>query len=433
MRIASVIIALIAAEPATAGLYYSGEPMAEFPTQWRGFLLDQRALRTLSAPASVPNALRDSYIGERDRLARLAKERQLTADELADLGALQLRLGKYAEALAILRSAHAAHPNHFRIAANLGTAWQHDGDLDQAAAALRQAVHLAPPKDRKLEELHLKLLTLRRGQPRTAQKLDELFDARYVGKDGQFAPGSIAEAELAKLPADAVALTQQLALALPADGRLLWQLAELANAYGDVRTAAAILDGCVSEFGIADPELRRHRSALRFAADELAKANPVGRGDAQTTHEQHAGVSFRSPRPLMRKFDVAKLPPVRPDGLNPLPWPILALTTLDRNSRPTFHKHLRELDGKRVSAAGYLQPIGDELESGMFLLLEYPIGCWFCEVPEPTGIVLLELPEGKTATLTRNLVKVTGRLALNATDPENFLHTIRDAVIAPPD
>jgi hypothetical protein len=218
-------------------------------------------------------------------------------------------------------------------------------------------------------------------------------------------------------------LVQLLALWLPADGRLLWQLGELASAHGDLRTAASILDGCVSEFGVTDPELRRRRSELRSAADGPAKAD----------HTQHVGIAFHSPRPLARRFDPTRLPPIRPDGVNALPWAVLTATSMDRQSRPTFHKYLRELDGKRVALTGYLQPLGDELDAGAFLLIEYPVGCWFCEVPEPTGVVLVELPAGKTATLTKSQVKVTGRLTLNGTDPETFLFTVRDAAILPPD
>jgi hypothetical protein len=432
------LILLVAAAPARAGLYYSGEPIAELPSLWRGFLLDHRALRTLAAPPA-PNApahpLRESYRAAADKLTQLAAQRPLSADEAADLGALRLRLGSVDAALDVLRAAQRQHPEHFRVAANLGTAWQFQGDLDQAAQALREAVRLAPPKLRKAEELHLKLVTLRRGQPRTAQALDDLFGVRYAGDGGAYTPGRIAAAERAKLPADAVALVQQLALWLPADGRLLWQLGELANAHGDVRTAAAILDGCVTELALGDPVLRRHRALLRAAADEQAKANPLGRADAQAAHGtgHAAGLAFRSPRPLARHLDAAHLPPIRPDGLNPLPWSVITATTLDHQFRPTFAKHLRQLDGKKVVLTGFLQPLGDELESGAYLLIEYPIGCWFCETPEPTAIVLVELPAGKTAALTRNQVKVTGRLVLNATDPENFLYTVRDAAIGAPD
>jgi hypothetical protein len=106
---------------------------------------------------------------------------------------------------------------------------------------------------------------------------------------------------------------------------------------------------------------------------------------------------------------------------------------MDHHSRPTFVQHVRELDGKRVSLTGYLQPVGDGVEAGSFLLIENPVGCWFCEAPGLTGVVLLELPAGKTVSLTKDHVKVTGRLVLNKTDPESFLYTIRDAAIVPPD
>src|SRR5439155_1137326 len=212
---------------------------------------------------------------------------------------------------AVLRAAHAKYPDNFHVAANLGTAWQLNGDLDQPVLALQQAVRLAPDKLRRAEELHLKLVTLRRGQPKGTQSFDDLFGGK--------------------------------------------------------------------------------------------------------------------PR-----FDPARLPPVRADGVNPLPWAVLTATTLDRESRPTFPKHLRELDGKRVALTGFLQPIGDDPDAGAFLLIEYPVGCWFCEVPEPTGVVLVELPAGNTATMTKARVKVTGRLTLNGTDPDNFLYTVRAAAIVPP-
>ena len=52
-------------------------------------------------------------------------------------------------------------------------------------------------------------------------------------------------------------------------------------------------------------------------ADELAKASAV-----QADHAKHLGVAFHSPRALARRFDPARLPPIRPDRTNPLPWAI---------------------------------------------------------------------------------------------------------------
>ena len=47
-------------------------------------------------------------------------------------------------------------------------------------------------------------------------------------------------------------------------------------------------------------------------------------------------------------------------------------------------------------------------------LLENPIGCWYCEMPETTGILYVELANGKTAPYQRGLVRVIGRLTLNS-------------------
>lgn len=407
------------ASPATAGLHYSGETWAELPAQWRGYLLDQRALRVVPAPPG-PNqpasALRGSYLSQRDRLAQLAKERPLTADEAADLGALHVRLGEPAPAAEVLRAAHRRHPEHFRVAANLGTAAQLVGDLDLAIAALETAVRLAPPRWKRAEELHVKLVRSRRGEPKGTSRLDALF------------PG--------ELPPDAVTLAQALGLWLPGDGRVLWQLGELAHATGDKATAAAILDGCVSELGLSHPELRKNRQAYRAEADRAAKGPPVSKADAASEHSAHGSGStlrFKSPRPLVRRPDSTRLPPIRPNGVNSLPWSVLADTTLEKPFRATFAEHLRQLDGRRVALSGYIQPTGDGLEQTAVLLIEFPVGCWFCEVPEPTGILLIEPPAGQTVKLTRDLVRVEGRLKLNSSDPEDFLYTIHDARVGPPD
>jgi hypothetical protein len=91
---------------------------------------------------------------------------------------------------------------------------------------------------------------------------------------------------------------------------------------------------------------------------------------------------------------------------------------------------LQELDGKQISLNGFIQPLNEGLELSSFLLIEYPVGCWYCEMPEITGIVLVELAPGKTGTFTRGLVKVVGRLSLNTGDPESFLYRIQQAKVS---
>lgn len=429
-RLAVATVALLGLAPAVrAGLYYSGETMADLPSQWRGFLLDHRALRGIGvkpAAGSVASPLRTDYEEAAAKLEKAARAGKITADELADLGALYVRLGEPGKAVELLRKAQRDYPEHFRIVSNLGTAWQLQGELDQAALCLQQAIKLAPGKWQKAEEAQLKLIRDRKARGRDSQELDDLFDIRYVNDKGEYEPGKLSEEQRKKLPAGAAAVVQQLALWMPADGRLLWQLGELANQYGDPKAAAQIMDGCVTEFGMASPELRRHRQLSRAAAD--------AQGDASPPHEGHTGLAkMRSRRPLRSHVNLDDLPPITADGTNPVPWPLLSETTLERGFKPTFPKYLKDLDGKQVALSGFMQPLDDGADVNSFMLIEAPVGCWYCEVPEMTGMVYIELPANKTIKLTRGLIKITGQLKLNATDPESFLFTINKAKVAEAD
>lgn len=408
----SLLALLLMASPAWAGLHYSGEPLRPLPAQWSGFLLDHRALRLVGNPkfgTDIPSPpLRDTYADAALKLEAAAKSRPLTADESADLGALYVRLGKPERAVEILRPAARAHPDHFRTAANLGTAWQLLGDLEQASAALADAVKLAPESLRPAEELHLKLVRARLKEPKGSDGLDDLFGTTFASTDKP------------KLPADALANVQRLAIWLPSDGRLLWQLGEIANAAGDVRTAANVLDGCVTEFGLKSTELRSRRQNYRAAADALEKA---GKHSAGST-------AFPSTRPLVRAFDPSRLPKIDPTGTNRLPWPAITETELDRRLKPTFLDHVDKLDGKRVSVAGYMTPSAGRGEGLTgFLLTEFPVGCWFCESPGPTQLVLVETADGKEVDFVRGLIQVTGQLKLNRTDPERYPFVLVDAVV----
>jgi tetratricopeptide (TPR) repeat protein len=432
--VAAVVLALLLCPGARAGLYYSGEAFAELPSQWRGFLLDQRALRNAAAePKGAPaTPLRAAYLEAAAALEKTAKLKALSADQLADLGALYVRLGQSGKAVELLREAQRTHPDHFAINANLGAAWQTQGDLGQAALALQQAVRLASEKNKPAEQLHLKLVRLRAAQAKDMQGLDDLFGVRYVGESGKYEVGKLADEQRKKMPADAAALLQRLALSLPADGRLLWQLAELANAHGDPKTAAAIMDGCVNEFGMNDADLRQHRQLTRTAADARDSAPQE---DPKPTHEGHlGGLKPKSRRPLPTQFSLSDLPPVSKDGVNMLPWPVLAETIMPAGEfKPSFIKYLKELDGKQVAVAGFMQPLGEDNELGSFMLIEYPVGCWYCETPEITGIVAVDLPPGKTTEFRRGLVKVVGTLKLNGNDPESFLYTLTKAKVTEAD
>jgi tetratricopeptide (TPR) repeat protein len=428
-----LLIPLTANQAVRAGLYYTGETFAQLPSQWRGFLLDQRMLRSIGLKPAAGSRAIPARLRYRELAANLetaARSRQLTPDEKADLGALYIRLGDIERALALLRDAVRAHPDHFRLSANLGTAWQLHGDLQNAATALEDAVRLAPADLQQAEKCHLRLIRLRQRQGASSQALDDLFGMRYVSENNQYVPGQLTSGQRDKLPPDAVAITQRLALWLPADGRLLWQLAELANAHGDLQTAAAIMDGCVNEFAMRDPELRQHRQVTRVAADRLDRASKPSADTARTQHQGHAaGIRPRSTHPLLARRDLA-LPPVRGNGVNDLPWSLFAETSVDRKFHPTFPEYLHELDGKQVAITGYMQPIGENDDYSKFMLIENPVGCWYCEMPDISAIVLVQPDSPEGVNYSRSPIKITGKLTLNGSDPENFLYIITKAQVA---
>lgn len=431
----SVILCFITTQ-VQATVHYSGEKYAELPSSWKGFLADHRMMRVVSIPASPktpPSLLRLEYQAAVDRLLTEKNQRSLKPIELADLGALLLRLGQTETAIDILRPAAVQYPHDFALQANLGSAWHLAGNWADAAEHLRQAVKLAPPELKSLESLHLKLVLFRSRQA-SPTGLDTLFDLKFTTIGGQHRLGRITQEEREKLPKDMVAITQKLALSFPNDAKLLWQLGEQSALFGDLVSASMLLDLCVGEYAMADTELRKSRQAILAALESVI---PVPQTKAQEAHSGHgsgARLEFRSRKPLIQQpFDVQKLASNSADQPNLLAWPILAETATDpRRFKPLFHPYLQKFEHKQVTLTGFLHPLTDDLDCTSFLLVEYPVGCWYCTAPDLTGIVFVTMKPGSTARFTRDVITVVGTWKLNGSDPEEFLFSIVDASVQVP-
>ena len=131
----------------SAGVHYSKEQFADLPSQWRGFLPDQRFLRQLAIKLpkeQAKNELRKSYESDLARLEKLVEIRQSQPVDFADMGALHIRLGNYARAVEVLRLGDRVFPAQFRILSNLATAWFLSGEQEKAIAQMQQVVKLAP-------------------------------------------------------------------------------------------------------------------------------------------------------------------------------------------------------------------------------------------------------------------------------------------------
>jgi tetratricopeptide (TPR) repeat protein len=209
-----------------------------------------------------------------------------TANELADAGALALRLGQTDTALNILQAATQQHPQHFALRANLGSAWHQAGNYAQAVEQLTQAIALASTEQKLLEQLHLQLV---RHRLLGGNGIDRLFPLSYVTPQGHRL-GKLPAEELKKLPSAAVALVQKLALSFPQDGILLWQLGELACIYGDYATASELFDLCIGEYGLSNPALRQSRQAIKAVMERNTVTATRRTAEPCTRHmEPHSG------------------------------------------------------------------------------------------------------------------------------------------------
>jgi hypothetical protein len=322
--VAAVVVGLLSAGAARAGVYDTEEPSLLVPDPRVDLFHNYRnQLKELqSVPADSPNraAVAVSWVGassdafaplrvtviaheglrylsrESPGLAYLRRVTELEARERAgrlsledriNLGACYIRLRDYRKAIRLLEP-EAARQKHFMLLANLATAYELEGILERAVSYRQQALAAWPRMwpgwtmwqvnfYRKAEKYHLTLAQLRlkeaqRGPGREGETFDALFPGvRFVGPSGEYEPGGIAAEQWGELPADALQIVLQLVMWLPLDNRLYWLLGELLNARGDVVSAADILSELVvGRRYFSSPELRRHHLILQGVRKEAA-------------------------------------------------------------------------------------------------------------------------------------------------------------------
>ncbi|MGH1337739.1 MAG: tetratricopeptide repeat protein [Aureispira sp.] len=87
---------------------------------------------------------------------RLAKEQDYKL--LSNYAVLMLKAGKTKEALAILEQLYLHHPEEYQLAANLGTAYELNGDLTKALFYIKRGIELNPEAHQGSEWVHVKIL-----------------------------------------------------------------------------------------------------------------------------------------------------------------------------------------------------------------------------------------------------------------------------------
>ncbi|MFO0945708.1 MAG: DUF3299 domain-containing protein [Planctomycetota bacterium] len=179
---------------------------------------------------------------------------------------------------------------------------------------------------------------------------------------------------------------------------------------------------------LSSPQVVPSASSSSALEELIPKKGIVDPEQARLDHETHKSAPRSSARRPKRSYSPDQ--PISHDGFGRamLEWGLLGSTSFN-GSKPEFVKNLASLDGQPATLVGFMSPLEDVGQLRTFMLLEYPVGCFYCLVPDPAGIVLVDLKAGKTEPLRYEPVRVAGKLRLNDTDPEDFLYILEDAEV----
>jgi len=96
---------------------------------------------------------------------------------------------------------------------------------------------------------------------------------------------------------------------------------------------------------------------------------------------------------------------------------------------PVIADEVKKLVGKPVEISAFMAPLDEYTKMREFLALRQSVGCFYCEAPSPTQVILVNLKSGLTAEIVHTAVKLRGTLALSEESRDEFLYTLNDAEI----
>jgi tetratricopeptide (TPR) repeat protein len=296
---------------ARAGLFDPEKPTLELagPDGLKALPHDTFRLR-LADVWSMGTALPETSSRRKALAAKdaIVKGPSRTPTDLVRLGILRLRLREYDAALADLQEAYNQNRRDFWTMTAQGTYYLQTGQSAEAARHLEAARDLSPGSPKlsaaaiAVCDAEFKLSRLRwRDQvglpsgrrPPPPDNVDDLFDVKFVGESGEYEAGTLAASEKAKLPADAIAIVQQLLVWLPDDARLLWLLGELYNANGDLDSALTVFNECMDARRFDTPKLRQHRQATMAAISDRQAAEAAIAEQKAIAEQQTAESAWR--------------------------------------------------------------------------------------------------------------------------------------------
>jgi hypothetical protein len=96
--------------------------------------------------------------------------------------------------------------------------------------------------------------------------------------------------------------------------------------------------------------------------------------------------------------------------------------------KPVFSTAAKSLDGKVITVPGYIVPFETGMKSSHFMLSSLPLStCFFCGGAGPETVVEIFMKD--EIAYSDKPVEITGRLKLNASDPEKMIYILLNSEV----
>jgi len=329
---------LLAAPTLRAGVYTAAEPsglragpdgrLVELPyvPPFKAYLEERLNAANPAMPEAVNGVPTFRGLLKQRVEAQSASARRLPLPEQVAHAADLIRVGRAGDAVNLLQPRTRDRDPDYVALATLAHAYAARGEWDEAVRCHGLAVFDATPPPQlpgvpstltkryvELEKTHyarwLRLRQLESSQREGLAEQDVLplfggsqTAVKWANDAGVYEPGKLAAAERAKLPPDAVAVVQQLLLWSPDDARLLWLLAELYAADGQLREADQVFDQCAWARSFTNRKiLMDHRGKVRdlVAALPPEAVDTLPADTAATDPQAQADREWRELRPQL--------------------------------------------------------------------------------------------------------------------------------------
>ncbi len=147
-----------------------------------------------------------------------------------------------------------------------------------------------------------------------------------------------------------------------------------------------------------------------------------------TTAGIHGGLHdlFRNARPTTATLA----------GRDVLTFDEMARTRIGLRPPPVFTDRVALMDGQRVRLLGFMVPYDSLTDMRNMMLLDTPVGCYFCEPPSPERVAFARIDSPEPVEFVDEAIEVTGTLRLwkkDSNEPAHqmFLFVLDEATFKP--